>query len=1218
MGRASRRKRERRHSSSPSILTSVLARYERESLIGLLEAAASSPGALHRQPSVEYALSFALARRRAGDAVATAADLTPILDAAGAALPALATIEDWIPLDPRLPATVRWQGELLRMHPGAQERPIANVHRARLVAATTDDVLRARLGFGLSDLIEVSLRFTDEAVRRLAPAWDATPVAAPGADAAVSAIEIAAATVRTDVEALLARCRHPDRAKGALAWATSPAERLRFTLDDPTSSFGPTIAVAETDGTVRFLPAGLQQGGLASAVNVLAAEAARLDPRADVDFRERSADRVAALLRRADLPTIAGPTMAGIGPIHSLVQVSGRHVLAVGVAAALDQTELARQCEAMGERLEQVRPGLPFHNRDGEGRIPANVEIVRLVIVSSANHLVLTGPPGIAQLTLDDLDWIARTADETDDLYRFCRDLVLVGGTTRLFSFETMNAWEWWRANGKALHQMGKPPTAMLIAAHQTDAEWTAAAAVFAVEVALLALALPPLRDWEVVHIEDRWVRLGDREPHHLWTILLGPRPIGLRYVTAGVPRETLTLVTNVGDALLWTIVRTAMEFEHLVATALGARPLRLVFRRAAAETAPPIRLGGVNLPDTIEFGWDERLWDAEAAAPGTVQALLGEVLVEGFVALGVHAEGEGVRAYRQAWAAAPPAFAQEMAFVPQQARDLPSPWGVPAAAQAEVRRELAASLRDRGIAPGILSDEEAIRFESTVVYPALLAMLREAWADCRWDALLDMATRQLEFASAKRARQRREIEMGMRSMPLEYDPVRRSYEQEHTGSVLGRALTTIIELALTEPPSGSRTPDRFTWGRILATAELCVESGLRGEGVRYGVTPLVTEITASYKLVRREGGAPVFDAAALREAQLANNLPQPWDAGTASQVRPEADADTPDRLGVVVARPELAEIDAALRGTTGCGLDALLEVLLALQSWPVTAQSPVGVATGEEAIAFCREMCVSGEVELAAALRLLTLRGGDLRTVDLEPWEFSKRRYRLVAQLVVERPDGRLLILPWWTEQAAIVYAGYLEDGRLPWPDQALGPALKAALDRYRQQRNTALEDDVAALLKDAGFVVAKRIKKARAIGLAALAGEIDALAARPEGGILWVIEVKDPSRAIAIAEMRRAVERFHGSGEWVDKLTRKVTDVRTDPAAVGRRLGVAGTVTEVRGIMVTRRPVAAAFVPAPAVPFTTRDEVLSVLREAGQTGTIGDDLPDAECVNV
>jgi len=111
----------------------------------------------------------------------------------------------------------------------------------------------------------------------------------------------------------------------------------------------------------------------------------------------------------------------------------------------------------------------------------------------------------------------------------------------------------------------------------------------------------------------------------------------------------------------------------------------------------------------------------------------------------------------------------------------------------------------------------------------------------------------------------------------------------------------------------------------------------------------------------------------------------------------------------------------------------------------------------------------------------------------------------------------------------------------------------------------------------------------------------------------ILWVMEVKDPSRAIAIAEMRRAVERFHGTGEWVDKLTRKVADVRTDPAAVAHSLGVAGTVAEVRGLMVTRRPVAVAFVPAPAVPFTTRDEVLTVLREAEQAGAPGSDQPDA-----
>ena len=149
----------------------MLASYERESLLQLLEAAASSPGAFHRQPSIEYALSLAFARHHVGGNVAITDDLPTILDAAVASMPQLAGLEDWVPLDPRLPVAVRWHGELLRLHPGAQERPVANIRRARLVAAATDDALRAQLGFGIDDLLDVSLRYTDEVVRRSAPTW---------------------------------------------------------------------------------------------------------------------------------------------------------------------------------------------------------------------------------------------------------------------------------------------------------------------------------------------------------------------------------------------------------------------------------------------------------------------------------------------------------------------------------------------------------------------------------------------------------------------------------------------------------------------------------------------------------------------------------------------------------------------------------------------------------------------------------------------------------------------------------------------------------------------------------------------------------------------------------------------------------------------------------------------------------------------------------------
>jgi hypothetical protein len=150
--------------------------------------------------------------------------------------------------------------------------------------------------------------------------------------------------------------------------------------------------------------------------------------------------------------------------------------------------------------------------------------------------------------------------------------------------------------------------------------------------------------------------------------------------------------------------------------------------------------------------------------------------------------------------------------------------------------------------------------------------------------------------------------------------------------------------------------------------------------------------------------------------------------------------------------------------------------------------------------------------------------------------------------------------------------------------------------MDRYRQSLNRALEDEVGELLAEAGYKYRVRVNpnKPATIGLSTLSGEIDAVAVRSGGKHLWVIEAKDPASVHSVAEIKRAIDRFHGPGDgWVTKLTKKVEDVQQDPKAVCTTLGVTAWEGDVQGLMVTRRPVPAAFVEEPRVPFVTLDEL-------------------------
>ena len=104
-------------------------------------------------------------------------------------------------------------------------------------------------------------------------------------------------------------------------------------------------------------------------------------------------------------------------------------------------------------------------------------------------------------MTLDDLTWIASTSDDRDDtdLYFFCRDLAQLPGIGVLSRWETIDAWELWRTQGKTLHRAGATVDFLQIAPHWAEAEWIRAADHSWVEAALAELDYPGLLDWDTV-----------------------------------------------------------------------------------------------------------------------------------------------------------------------------------------------------------------------------------------------------------------------------------------------------------------------------------------------------------------------------------------------------------------------------------------------------------------------------------------------------------------------------------------------------------------------------------------------------------------------------------------------------------------------------------------------------------------------------------------------
>ena len=140
MGRKSRTKRERREHGSGMVAAAAKGR-SLAGLVALVEAAAVSPTANHRVPSLALIFDAALKRVRPGPALVDAAMLPALVDAAHKEQPAISSLEDMIPPDAREAAVVRWGDEIYRLLPSSLEHPVAIFEFLDLLAGTIDSVL---------------------------------------------------------------------------------------------------------------------------------------------------------------------------------------------------------------------------------------------------------------------------------------------------------------------------------------------------------------------------------------------------------------------------------------------------------------------------------------------------------------------------------------------------------------------------------------------------------------------------------------------------------------------------------------------------------------------------------------------------------------------------------------------------------------------------------------------------------------------------------------------------------------------------------------------------------------------------------------------------------------------------------------------------------------------------------------------------------------------
>lgn len=489
----------------------------------LVTAAGASPMCAHRWASVAHVTARILSDLPDGRSPATLSGFGRMMRAVPEETDWPAFSEDYIPADTRLDVRVRWGDAIYRILPGQIERPVADIERARLLSRVLDERILAQRGFGIGDFVTVALRWMHYASDVLSPVWPDGERPGLIDEPRLSLGELTAAAQLMEPPPF--QTETPSE-KRALNWATDAAESVRYRPMDPQSTFGKTLAIwrpeirrgkdsaASDESKDRlYLPPAFIPEVLSFGIGNLAAGVT--NSATIRDYTAAVADQTRRALWRFGPVTgvddhLGSPVVSPNNTVQFVMEMGDSRALLVQVFAGLNLTDREWPEEFMAklvadEGLRQTNGGklLDIPMSAGVLTISSTVELTALVVLAASGHIAAPQRPGQATLSLEDLQWISRTADSDVDLYMFCRDLSRLAarpgpGLSVSFGWEGINYWEWWRSNGKSFFSGGANPM-LFIAPHWGEQEWKDCAQMSLLEENLLNLGLPARGEHDVI-----------------------------------------------------------------------------------------------------------------------------------------------------------------------------------------------------------------------------------------------------------------------------------------------------------------------------------------------------------------------------------------------------------------------------------------------------------------------------------------------------------------------------------------------------------------------------------------------------------------------------------------------------------------------------------------------------------------------------------------------
>ena len=1189
MSKRSKAPRRKRRKATLTLFRKLLSKYDAPSLIRLIEAASVSPMAAHRAPSLGRLYTDTIRLWPNGPREATPRDLPALVAATRARSPDLSIMEDCVPLDPRLEVLVDWNDNTFRLLPGSLERPVAMFQRARLVHRATAETLLNHLGFSVDDVAQFVLARLDAAANNYAEAWpqdSARP--SPSDPPVLSERELEATRQSGDVSALVTDPVATPRLARALAWATRDLDSLEFSAHDPSSMFGPTLAV-QAPAQLCALPSGFWSDSFESSLIELAHRAAEFDQTSSRLFRAES-ERALKLLFRMSPLEFVGPFSDDSDILSAFaLLVDERTVVLFDLVAVLDST-LQFDLSERFERLRRLGPGTRLSGASGHLVLHEDTHLARVLILSAAGHVMISGSPGVAAASLDDLRWIvSKTRESHDDVFFFFDELA--NGGQEIFAFETINTFEHWRANGKCLSREGQAWDMLAIPPHWGNAEWADAATLTPLRKAMRSMQFSPLHTWDGYDQHFQWptCSFGKFPNGPFWDLRFVPPLVAIQCFGPSTPQQACATLVNLASDIHWKVERSN-DLQSILLPLASAAGIRVIFVPLAKRGTPPLRFVEANA-SAVVIGWTQDVAKMIGRDDAAAEAAIGEALAEGCGAIAAAGfRGFDRPAFIRAWASAPPGLRSTAIQVPVGNNERPEPTGISEALMSLAQRELAKRLKKTGVKPGRYDASTATQLESDRIAPILRTMLSEAMSRFDHESLLMVAMRELERSLCAKWFQEQKRRQNERFPVLAYDPIEHELSEGSESERLTRVVTLLVEESLATAASGGRdSVTRLAWMQLLAVAALLLESYIRSESNHYGLIPAITVIDLMFGVRQKAvADATLFDQASFAKARARSKID--------SAVAPTFEARTMDQQQSILTR-----LDDALFDAIGFHLNTLEAVLDIGRTWAVDPGEDVAEITIEQFRARCADRAPERDLnEATTALNYLTLRSEQIAG-QIEHWERERRPIRLMTRPFVRRSADSLYVLPWQCEGSQRVLSGYLSQGRLIWLEGEPPAAVRSVLDELRESRNKSLELEAEHVSLRATPFVRRNIKKAKSIGLSDLAwaGEIDCIAIVEARSLMLVMDAKDAFLTFSPTTIARSIRRFNGPGRYVDKLLKKVAAISTDPNAVATALGV-GTVPRewsVQPLMVTRHVEPAAFTRDQQVPFCTISELEQVL---------------------